>query len=139
MIDPQLNLNCIYIDRCCLFQNRELQIMRRLNHRNVVKLLYFFYSNGDKKDEVYLNLILEYVPETWALFHIYDLCIFVHRFETLESKIRIKYYCMYLINLLVINIPILVSFNKTTLFSGLGCTEWQGITWVICGYFCENL
>lgn len=26
--------------------------------------MYFFYSNGDKKDEVYLNLILEYVPET---------------------------------------------------------------------------
>lgn len=38
--------------------------MRRLNHRNVVRLMYFFYSNGDKKDEVYLNLILEYVPET---------------------------------------------------------------------------
>lgn len=46
------------------FKNRELQIMRRLNHRNVVRLMYFFYSNGDKKDEVYLNLILEYVPET---------------------------------------------------------------------------
>jgi hypothetical protein len=40
--------------------------MRKLDHRNVVKLKYFFYSagEGDKKDEVYLNLILEYVPET---------------------------------------------------------------------------
>ncbi|KAL7070203.1 hypothetical protein ACQ4LE_010402 [Meloidogyne hapla] len=46
------------------FKNRELQIMRKLDHRNVVKLKYFFYSAGDKKDEVYLNLILEYVPET---------------------------------------------------------------------------
>lgn len=45
-------------------KNRELQIMRKLDHRNVVKLKYFFYSAGDKKDEVYLNLILEYVPET---------------------------------------------------------------------------
>lgn len=25
---------------------------------------YFFYCAGDKKDELYLNLILEYVPET---------------------------------------------------------------------------
>jgi serine/threonine protein kinase len=39
--------------------------MRRLDHRNVVKLKYFFYSNGDKgKDDVYLNLVLEYVPDT---------------------------------------------------------------------------
>jgi len=46
------------------FKNRELQIMRLLNHPNVVDLRAFFYSNGDKKDEVYLNLVLEYVPET---------------------------------------------------------------------------
>ena len=38
--------------------------MRKLDHRNVVKLKYFFYSSGDKKDELYLNLILEFVPET---------------------------------------------------------------------------
>ena len=29
-------------------QNRELQIMRRLDHCNIVKLKYFFYSSGDK-------------------------------------------------------------------------------------------
>jgi len=46
------------------FKNRELQIMKSLDHCNVVKLLYYFYSSGEKKDEVYLNLILEYVPET---------------------------------------------------------------------------
>lgn len=45
------------------FKNRELQIMRRLQHCNVVQLVYFFYSSGEKKDEVYLNLVLEYVPE----------------------------------------------------------------------------
>ncbi|KAK4054557.1 glycogen synthase kinase 3 [Microbotryomycetes sp. JL201] len=47
-------------------QNRELQIMRLVKHPNVVDLRAFFYSNGDKpkKDEVYLNLVLEYVPET---------------------------------------------------------------------------
>jgi len=47
------------------FKNRELQIMRLVTHPNVVDLKAFFYSNGDnKKDEVYLNLMLEYVPET---------------------------------------------------------------------------
>ncbi|GAA5886165.1 hypothetical protein JCM6882_004285 [Rhodosporidiobolus microsporus] len=48
------------------FKNRELQIMRLVKHPNVVNLRAFFYSNGDKpkKDEVYLNLVLEYVPET---------------------------------------------------------------------------
>lgn len=38
--------------------------MRLVSHPNVVALKAFFYSNGDKKDEVFLNLVLEYVPET---------------------------------------------------------------------------
>lgn len=46
------------------FKNRELQIMRRLDHCNIVRLRYFFYSSGEKKDEVYLNLVLDFVPET---------------------------------------------------------------------------
>ncbi|KAG2179166.1 hypothetical protein INT43_002016 [Umbelopsis isabellina] len=48
------------------FKNRELQIMRLVAHPNIVALKAFFYSQGDakQKDEVYLNLVLEYVPET---------------------------------------------------------------------------
>ena len=46
------------------FKNRELQIMRQLNHPNVVQLKHCFYSNGEKADELYLNLVLEYIPET---------------------------------------------------------------------------
>jgi glycogen synthase kinase 3 beta len=64
--------------------------MRRLEHCNIVKLKYFFYSSGEKasfyddtaialpiantsfsfcfgdlqKDEVFLNLVLEFIPET---------------------------------------------------------------------------
>lgn len=30
------------------FKNRELQIMRKLDHCNIVKLRYFFYTSGDK-------------------------------------------------------------------------------------------
>ncbi|KAL3895451.1 MAG: hypothetical protein SGCHY_004693 [Lobulomycetales sp.] len=46
------------------FKNRELQIMRLTSHPNICALKAFFYSNGDKKDEVFLNLVLEFVPET---------------------------------------------------------------------------
>ncbi|CAB4012150.1 glycogen synthase kinase-3 beta isoform X3 [Paramuricea clavata] len=46
------------------FKNRELQIMRKLDHCNIVKLKYFFYSSGEKREEIYLNLVLEFVPET---------------------------------------------------------------------------
>ncbi|KAK7256696.1 hypothetical protein RIF29_30153 [Crotalaria pallida] len=45
------------------YKNRELQVMRILDHDNVLKLKHCFYSTADK-DEVYLNLVLEYVPET---------------------------------------------------------------------------
>lgn len=45
------------------FKNRELQIMKMLNHRNVVTMKHCFYSNAEN-DEVYLNLVLEYVPDT---------------------------------------------------------------------------
>ncbi|KAJ2616894.1 glycogen synthase kinase 3 [Coemansia sp. RSA 1365] len=45
------------------FKNRELSVMRSVFHRNVVGLKYFFYSQGEK-DDIYLNLVLEFVPET---------------------------------------------------------------------------
>ncbi|CAH8447856.1 unnamed protein product [Dicrocoelium dendriticum] len=46
------------------FKNRELQIMRQLDHPNIVQLKYFFHIFGERKDDVYLNLVLEFVPET---------------------------------------------------------------------------
>lgn len=45
------------------FKNRELEIMETLEHPNVVKLKYSFFTS-DKNDEVYLNLVMEYIPET---------------------------------------------------------------------------
>lgn len=45
------------------YKNRELQIMQMLNHPNVVKLKHHFFSTTDR-DELYLNLVLEFVPET---------------------------------------------------------------------------
>jgi kinase len=64
------------------FKNRELQIIRRLQHPNIVQLKHCFHSTGappagapppsrsgpnpstPSADDVYLNLVLEYVPET---------------------------------------------------------------------------
>lgn len=70
------------------FKNRELQIIRQLQHPNIVQLKHCFYSNGGPSgsssagsrtqngqngqrnsstgspDDVYLNLVLEYVPDT---------------------------------------------------------------------------
>ncbi|XP_078149148.1 shaggy-related protein kinase alpha [Carex rostrata] len=45
------------------YKNRELQIMRLLDHPNVVTLKHCFFSTTEKED-LYLNLVLEYVPET---------------------------------------------------------------------------
>ncbi|KAF5477567.1 hypothetical protein F2P56_004193 [Juglans regia] len=45
------------------YKNRELQIMRGLDHPNVVQLKHCFFSTTDK-DELYLNLVLEYISET---------------------------------------------------------------------------
>jgi glycogen synthase kinase 3 beta len=49
------------------FKNRELQIMKQLAkqpHPYIVQLKHNFASKGSKSDDVYLNLVLEYVPET---------------------------------------------------------------------------
>ncbi|KAL6627747.1 hypothetical protein ACP70R_031473 [Stipagrostis hirtigluma subsp. patula] len=45
------------------YKNRELQTMKVLDHPNVVCLKHHFCSTTDK-EELYLNLVLEYVPET---------------------------------------------------------------------------
>lgn len=46
------------------FKNRELQIMSMLKHPCIVTMLNSFYTSGRGRDEVYLNLVLDYVPET---------------------------------------------------------------------------
>ncbi|VDM45370.1 unnamed protein product [Toxocara canis] len=58
------------------YKNRELHVMKTLNHKNVIPLKFFFFSSGEKKNQVYLNLILEYMPAT------------VHRVVRHYSKLR---------------------------------------------------
>uniref|UniRef100_H2SGY7 [tau protein] kinase n=1 Tax=Takifugu rubripes TaxID=31033 RepID=H2SGY7_TAKRU len=73
------------------FKNRELQIMRKLDHCNIVRLRYFFYSSGEKKDEVYLNLVLDFVPET-----VYRVA---RHFNKAKSIIPITYVKVYMYQL----------------------------------------
>jgi serine/threonine protein kinase len=45
------------------YKNRELQLMRSINHPNIVCLKHCFYSTTSR-DELYLNIVMEFVPET---------------------------------------------------------------------------
>ncbi|THC90215.1 hypothetical protein EYZ11_010329 [Aspergillus tanneri] len=69
------------------FKNRELQIMRIVRHPNIVELKAFYYSNGERKDEVYLNLVLEYVPET-----VYRASRYFNKLKTTMPMLEVKLY-----------------------------------------------
>lgn len=103
--------NAVYV--LTSLQNRELQIMRIVRHPNIVELKAFYYSNGErvrgawpfneppprpaltwltcveslKKDEVYLNLVLEYVPET-----VYRASRYFNKMKTTMPMIEVKLY-----------------------------------------------
>lgn len=46
------------------YRNRELQVWREMHHPNIVTLKHAFYTSGDSADELYLNMVMEFVPET---------------------------------------------------------------------------
>lgn len=46
------------------YKNRELQILKELDHPNVVKLRQAFYTPGDNPDEVYLNVVMDFVSDS---------------------------------------------------------------------------
>ena len=58
----QVAIKKVYQDK--RYKNRELQIMKELFHSNIVKLEHAFYTQGDAPDEIYLNMVMDYVPET---------------------------------------------------------------------------
>jgi len=79
--------------------------MRIVRHPNIVELKAFYYSNGDRvrlkssdslsqpltqddqKDEVYLNLVLEFVPET-----VYRASRYFNKMKTTMPILEVKLY-----------------------------------------------
>jgi glycogen synthase kinase 3 beta len=79
--------------------------MRIVRHPNIVELKAFYYSNGERvgdprcassptrvltllqKDEVYLNLVLEFVPET-----VYRASRYFNRMKTTMPTLEVKLY-----------------------------------------------
>lgn len=68
------------------FKNRELQIMRMVNHPNVVQLLHSFASVNASKD-TYLNLVCEFVPDT-----VHRVCRQCTKAETQVPMLIVKLY-----------------------------------------------
>lgn len=88
------------------YKNRELQTMQVLDHPNVVCLKHYFCSTTEK-EEIYLNLVLEYVPET------------VHRvikhYNKMNQRMPLIYVKLYMYQVKVATLQ--VSFNtKLDLF-----------------------
>ena len=49
------------------YKNRELEILKDLNHPNVIRLKHYFYTKTenekDKEPEIFLNCVMEYIPQ----------------------------------------------------------------------------
>ncbi|CAD5124138.1 unnamed protein product [Dimorphilus gyrociliatus] len=61
-VDKIIAIKKVLLDK--RYKNRELQIMKDLTHINLINLLYYYYTHGDNSKELYLNLIIEYLPYT---------------------------------------------------------------------------
>jgi glycogen synthase kinase 3 beta len=46
------------------YKNRELELMQQLTHPNIVALHHSFFTEGAKPNELFLNLVMEFVPDT---------------------------------------------------------------------------
>ena len=95
------------------YKNRELQTMRLLDHPNVVSLKHCFFSTTEK-DELYLNLVLEYVPET------------VHRvikhYSKLNQRMPMIYVKLYTYQVCQSRSPFLIQFLPCC-----GCNHFVGM------------
>ncbi|EOD38223.1 hypothetical protein EMIHUDRAFT_309260 [Emiliania huxleyi CCMP1516] len=58
----QVAIKKVILDR--RYHNRELEMMRQLDHDCVIKLLNHFEKTGRKPDETCLHLVMDYMPDT---------------------------------------------------------------------------
>ncbi|KAL0858025.1 hypothetical protein Bca101_063179 [Brassica carinata] len=78
------------------YKNRELQTMRLFDHPNVVSLKHCFFS-ATEQEELYLNLVLEYVPET--------LHQVIKHYDNLKQRMPIIYAKLYTYQVLILHSP----------------------------------
>lgn len=45
------------------YKNRELQIMQALSHPNIVELKNHFYTRGEREDEIFLNIVMNFFKD----------------------------------------------------------------------------
>ncbi|URE19780.1 STYKc [Musa troglodytarum] len=67
------------------YKNRELQLMRSMDHLNVISLKHCFFTTS--RDELFLNLVMEYVPET--LFRV------LRHFSSVNQRMPLIYMKLY--------------------------------------------
>ena len=46
------------------YSNREFKIVNELDHPNCIKVHNYFFSNKEDSDDVFLNLVMDYLPDT---------------------------------------------------------------------------
>jgi len=69
------------------YKNREFQILKALDHQNVIKMKYAFLSSGETDDDVYLNVVMDYMPES-----LYDLSQSYAKRKQLFPNMLLKLY-----------------------------------------------
>jgi serine/threonine protein kinase len=67
------------------YKNRELQIMKAIDHTNCVKLLDSFYDR--KGNELYLNLVLAYIPK-----NLFEVCTQFTKKKLSMPLLHVKFY-----------------------------------------------
>ena len=46
------------------YKNRELAIMKEMDHPNVIKLLHAFFTSGERPEDSILNMVMDFIPLT---------------------------------------------------------------------------
>ncbi|KAA6390944.1 MAG: putative Glycogen synthase kinase-3 beta [Streblomastix strix] len=65
------------------FKNRELQVMKIIDHPNCVRMRHYFFTTEGTPEKTYLNVVMEYVPQT-----VYSVC----RYFTKQRKLMPSFY-----------------------------------------------
>jgi len=69
------------------YKNRELEILQQLNHPHVTVLKNSFYSQGKTADEVYLNIVMDFIPQ-----NLYQIVRYYKKSKKTLPNILIKLY-----------------------------------------------